>query len=248
VPATQSYFIFDTKPGTVVQSEFKVANVGNESGTVLLYAVDATTGQTGGTVYRTRTARRSDVGAWLRLSSTRLKLAAGETRVVPFEFTAPMHVRSGQHVGGIVAENTTRPTAGTTGSQGSGGSFAIRLRFLSIVAVVVNLPGPIVERVAVTGISVDKIPSYQRLRIRLRNAGNMLEKPVATLVIRNSRGARVLRRRIKLDTIVPQTAIAYPIYLRRGQLPIGEYRARVDVSYGHNRRTHFSGSFRVRSR
>lgn len=248
VPATQSYFIFDTKPGTVVQSELKVANVGDAPGTVLLYAVDATTGQTSGTVYRSRSARRLDVGAWLRVSSSRLRLAAGETRVVPFEFVVPMHVRSGEHVGGIVAENATRPTVGTAGSQHAGSSFTIKLRFLSIVAVVVNLPGRMIERVAVTGVNADHVPGYQRLRIRLRNGGNALEKPLATLNVTNSGGITVLRRWIKLDTILPQTAIAYPIYLRRLRLPVGEYRASVQLRYGHNRRTHFTGSFRVGSR
>jgi hypothetical protein len=248
VPATQSYFIFDTEPGTVAHSALKVANVGDAPGTVLLYAVDATTGQTSGTVYRSRSARRVDVGAWLRLASSRLRLAAGETRVVPFEFSVPRHVRPGQHVGGIVAENATRPTAGTAGSQDAGSSFTIRFRFLSIVAVVVNLPGPMIEHVAVTGVSADHVPSYQRLRIRLHNKGNMLERPIATLTVTDSRGRRVLRRWIKLDTILPQTAIAYPIYLRRKRLAVGEYRASVQLRYGHNRRTHFTGSFRVGSR
>lgn len=248
VPATQSYFIFDTKPGTVVQSELKVANVGDATGTVLLYAVDATTGQTSGTVYRSRSARRSDVGAWLRVSSSRLRLAAGETRVVPFEFVVPTRVRSGQHIGGIVAENATHPTAGTAGSQDTGSSFTIKLRFLSIVAVVVNLPGPLIEHVAVTGVGADRVPSYQRLRIRLRNAGNTMEKPLATVTVTNSRGRKLLHRRIKLDTLLPQTAIVYPIYLRRRRLPVGEYRASVELRYGHNRRTLFTGSFRVRSR
>jgi hypothetical protein len=248
VPATQSYFIFDAKPGTVVQSDLKVANVGDAPGTVLLYAVDATTGQTSGTVYRSRSARRLDVGAWLRVSNSRLRLAAGETRVVPFEFRVPLHVRSGQHVGGIVAENATRPTAGTTGSKDSGSSFTIKLRFLSIVAVMVNIPGPLIERVDVTGVNADRVPTYQRLHIRLRNSGNTLEKPLAILTVTNIRGSTVLRRRIKLDTFLPQTAISYPLYLRHQRLPVGQYRARVELRYGHNRRANFTGSLRVRTR
>ena len=248
VPATQSYFIFDSRPGAVVQTELKVANVGNAAGTVLLYPVDATTGQTSGTVYRPRTARRSDVGAWLRLSMRRLKLAAGETRIVPFEFAVPTRVRSGQHVGGIVAENATRPTGSTAGSQNTGSSFTIKLRFLSIVAVVVKLPGPVVEQVAVTGVSTDYVPTYQRLRLGLRNQGNMLEKPLATLTVANGAGTNVFRRKIQLDTILPRTAIAYPVYLRRRPLPAGRYRATVELRYGHGRHERFADWFRVGSR
>src|SRR5215831_4798681 len=45
-PLTESYFIFDSKPGIVITSRVRVTNSGTATGSALLYPVDATTGQT----------------------------------------------------------------------------------------------------------------------------------------------------------------------------------------------------------
>ncbi len=58
-PLTESYFIFDSKPGIVVKSSVRVINTGNAAGIASLYPVDATTGQTSGAVYLSKTDPRS---------------------------------------------------------------------------------------------------------------------------------------------------------------------------------------------
>src|SRR5437899_2587462 len=50
-PVTKAYFVFDTHLGTVLDNSVRVTHNGTATGTVSLYAVDATTGQTSGTVY-----------------------------------------------------------------------------------------------------------------------------------------------------------------------------------------------------
>src|SRR5438874_12567855 len=45
-PVTKSYFVFDSKPGTVVKSNVRVTNTGTARGSAILYPVDATTGPT----------------------------------------------------------------------------------------------------------------------------------------------------------------------------------------------------------
>src|SRR6266705_1828981 len=104
-PLTQSYFIFDSKPGIVVKSRVRVTNTGTATGSVSLYPVDATTGQTSGAVYLNQDDPRKDVGAWTTLGAQQLTLAAGQSQIVSFQVTIPSTVRPGQHLGGIVAEN-----------------------------------------------------------------------------------------------------------------------------------------------
>src|SRR5438067_2490145 len=64
-PLTRSYFILNVAPGTTLNLRFRVTNVGAAAGSVNLYPVDATTGLTGGTAFRSQSAPRQDVGAWI---------------------------------------------------------------------------------------------------------------------------------------------------------------------------------------
>jgi hypothetical protein len=56
------YFVFDAKPGTTIVGKTAVSNNGNRVGVVKLFATDATTGQTSGTVYKTSGEKARDVG------------------------------------------------------------------------------------------------------------------------------------------------------------------------------------------
>ncbi len=88
-PLTQSYFIFDSKPGTPINSRVRVTNTGTAKGSVSLYPVDATTGQTSGAVYLNHDDPRKDVGAWTTLGAQQLTLNPGQNQVVSFQVTIP---------------------------------------------------------------------------------------------------------------------------------------------------------------
>src|SRR5437764_8550016 len=72
--ATKSYFILATRRGAVIKDQIRVVNSGGKKGTAYLYPVDATTGQTSGAVYLSRQSARTDVGAWITLSRSRVTL------------------------------------------------------------------------------------------------------------------------------------------------------------------------------
>src|ERR1700746_275646 len=78
----KGYFVYTARAGARVKGQVDVVNTSSSRGTVLLYAVDATTGQTTGAVYRSRQERRRDVGAWTKLPVRRVVLGShGRTRV-----------------------------------------------------------------------------------------------------------------------------------------------------------------------
>jgi Bacterial protein of unknown function (DUF916) len=229
-PVTQSYFVIAVRPGQVIHSQVRITNAGTAAGTALVYGVDATTGATSGAVYLSRSTRRRDVGRWLRLGVARVTLAPGESRIVPFTLVVPAHVRSGDHLGGIVAENLAVDGAKTAGGK-EGGSFRIRVRHLTIVAVQLALPGPRIEKFALTGVAFGRIGAYPTLLLKLRNSGTVMLKPRVTVRLTNANGAVLERRSVKLDTFLPRTAIAYPLLLRENLAP-GTYRAAVQIAYG----------------
>jgi hypothetical protein len=234
IPATQSYFIVAARPGQSIQSEVRVSNEGTTTGTALLYAVDATTGRTSGAVYLSRRSRRRDVGAWLRLALHRVTLAPGESRIVPFTVVVSAHVRPGQHLGGIVAENL-RVTGGLARRTGKRkGSLQIRIRHLTIVAVEVTLPGRRRDKIALTNVAWARMGAYPVAVLSLRNEGTFMIKPQGTIRLTATNGAIVDRQAFVLDTFLPQTSIDYPLVLRKN-LAAGTYRADVQLEYGDAR-------------
>lgn len=247
VPATQSYYIFDSKAGTTIRTELRVTNVGTGTGTALLYAVDATTGRTSGAVYKSGSAKRRDVGRWVVLSTRRITLGPQESRVIPFSVVVPQGAHAGEHVGGIVAQNLALQTGAATQVGKRGGSIRIRLRHLTIVAVDVKLPGRRIENVVVQQVKAGTEAGYPAVEIGLRNAGNVIVKPRLRLRIADRHGKTLLDQRRVLDSLVPQTAIGYPVILSRALRP-GDYRADVSLDYGQGVVGHARRALHVQDR
>jgi hypothetical protein len=248
VPATKSYFIFVAKPGTTVHNQVRVTNVGRKAGTAFLYPVDATTGQTSGTVYLGRVAPRRDVGAWLQLRARRVRLRAGQSRVVSFTLRVPARTRPGQHVGGIVAQNAAVRSARAVRKGTRLGGFHIRIRQLTIIGVQTDLPGRHTEELAVGSVTAGGGHGYQILALGLHNTGTMLLRPHGRMSVTDSHERTVQRRRLRLDTFLPATGIAYPVFVKGRALPAGSYRAHLVLRYGHDRVTRATVPFTILSR
>ena len=223
----RSYFILDARPGNTMQGSIQVTNSGTATGTVSLYGVDATTGQTSGTVYLSRTEAQHDVGTWLRLDTSQLTLAPGQSQVVSFQIIVPSTVRPGQHVGGIVAEGMVQV------SSLQSNNLKVNVQKLTIVAVQINLPGKPIEQLVATGIQNGGADSYQTLKLGLSNTGTVMLKPYGTLQVTDARGHLLQNRSLKLNTFLPQTSINYPVDVENKALGAGNYQARLTLFYGH---------------
>lgn len=226
-PVTKSYFVLNGKAGTVQQNGIHVTNTGSASGTVALYAVDATTGQNSGLVYNAQSAPRSDVGAWIQLGQQNLTLGAGESQIVQFQVNIPRAAWAGQHIGGIVAESDTQA------SKQQQNTFHVNVQNLSIVAVEVTVAGPQVEQLTMTGLQMGGANGYQNLLVTLSNTGTTLLKPVGTLQITDAQGKVRQTSTVKLDTLLPHTTINYPVYMQKAPLEAGTYTVALELSYGH---------------
>lgn len=229
-PATQSYFIFDAKLGQVLKNQVRVTNVGDVAGTASLYSVDATTGQTSGTVYLGQSLPRTDVGSWLNLGAQTVTLQPGQSQVVPFTLAIPTSVRDGQHVGGIVAAAESTPAQSSSTIQ-------VNVQQLTIVGVLVNLPGTPVEQLQASGFTPGGQDGYQTLSIGLTNSGTMLLKPAGSLEVRDSSGAVVKQFSLKMDSFLPQTTISYPVNISGKALSEGTYSATLTLHYGDPQQT-----------
>ncbi|HEY3920823.1 MAG TPA: DUF916 domain-containing protein, partial [Gaiellaceae bacterium] len=203
------YFVYPVSAGTTLHGAVRVTNTGDRTGTVKLYSADATTGATTGTVYLTDSAPKG-VGTWISVGAPSLTLAPGKQKVVPFTVHVPGASKTGQYVGGIVAE-TERQATGPKSKQKT--NVQITVRNLSIVAVEVDVPGTQIARFAIGGVTAGGSQGRQQIFIHFSNEGNVLRKPAGTVTIRTAAGAQVQKIPIHMDTFLPHTAIDYPVQL-----------------------------------
>lgn len=241
-PATTPYLMLPARPGQLIERQVRVVNVGDREGAVRLYAVDATTGATTGAVYRDGRAPRRGVGRWVALSHRRLTLAPGAAATVAVRIRVPRRVRAGHHLGGIVAENMTQ-RAGPR-SRGKRGTLRVKIRNLTVLAVQLDLPGKVVERLAIEGVKPGSVAATQTLVLALRNRGNRLLKGSGRVAV-SVRGRRIRSASFPVDTFVPGTGVGYPAVLKGRPLRAGRYRADVVIRYGRGRVVRHRSTFAV---
>ena len=216
------YFVYPLAPGATRSGSVIVSNVGTKTGVVRLSTADATTGQTTGAVYRTGRAP-TGTGTWVKLAQSSLSLAPGTSATVPFTVQVPAGAPLGQWVAGIAAES---PETSTTRSTGHKRAVRIRVRSLTIVAVQVNVPGPVRQGFRVGSVHAGGSRGYQQLFVGFRDTGNVLSKPHGTVTVAQTNGSHRQLLRYTMDTFLPKTAIAYPLLLRTA-LPAGTYWADI---------------------
>ncbi len=216
------YFVYGLAPGGGRTGRVIVSNTGTTTGTVKLFPADATTGSTSGTVYLTDRAPAA-AGSWLTLDDPAVTLAPGEHRAIGFTVRVPSTAKPGQWVAGVVAE-TTRQVSSSSSKTKAG--VRIRIRDLTIVAVQVDVPGP--SRIAwrFGKVTTGGSRGFQQLLIHMRSAGNVLAKPSGRVTVRDAHGHDLQTLPISMDTFLPQTAIDYPVLLKK-ELGPGSYVARV---------------------
>lgn len=217
---------FAPKPTTTVYED-----VSRTPGRVELYGADATTGQTSGAVYLSRQATRG-VGRWLSLSTPRLTLGRDQGQTVSFSVHVPSGVHGGQYLAGLVAQpvQARSPRVTHKGKR----TFRVNIQEITIVAVEVVVSGPAQQRMSVTGVSASGRPGYQTVMIGLANTGDRLVKGHGHLTVAAAGGRRALSRSFSLDTFVPHTHIAFPVYVTGQRLPPGQNAASVPITYDNH--------------
>lgn len=216
------YFVYPLSPGATRTGAVVVSNVGTAAGTAHLFTADGTTGPTTGAVYKTNTAPTAS-GTWTTLSETSLRLQPGQHRTVPFTVHVPADAKPGQWVAGIAVEAKNKVA---TQKPGEKAHVQIKIRELTIVAVQVNVAGPPVSAFTIGNVTTGGANGFQKVFVHIANVGNLLAKPTGVVTIFSSSGTRVQALPFRMDTFLPQTAIDYPILLKKA-LPAGSYRAAV---------------------
>lgn len=231
--ASHGYFMLRGRPGEVLHGRVRVVNAGRATGAVLLQAADATTGQTTGVVYDTRSLHAA--GTWVTLDRRRLSLPAGHSAVVGFAVHVAPDAAPGDHLGGIVAVPATGPAPAPSGDAKH--AFQVRVVEQSIVAVEVAVPGAASRQLALTGVRAAANPGFQTLLVGLRNTGGRLLHGKGTVRVLDGGGATIRHRGFIVDTMVPGTGVDDPLVLRGPPLRPGQYVAVLEARWAGGQTT-----------
>jgi hypothetical protein len=243
--STGGYFTLKAQPGETVKDAVLVANPGTVPVTILLYAVDATSGQNGGAVYMNNDDPRKDVGAWITLEQTSVDVPPQKQTTVNFTMALPKDVRTGQHLGGIVAQLVQggNATALNPGQQGAG--FGITTVTRALTAMLVDVGGqPSAPSLKITGAQIAEVDGLPTLTLAIQNDGNALIKPQGSVTVLDAAGKTVMNTPLALDTLVPQSTITYPVQADPPAVP-GAYKVHATLDFGGSTPALFDGPITV---
>jgi hypothetical protein len=224
-------------PGKTYADSVTVANYTSAPLDFNLYGSDAFNTPGGGLSLRRRTDPQVDIGKWIVLPTAMLVVPAHGQAVVPFTINPPQAATPGDHVGGIVAEQTQ----GTTSNQGS-----VPVTVIQAVAVRVygRVKGPLKPQLSVrnTSMTLSRPTSSQfggpvtaRVRYTLTNAGNEVLSPEAKVALTTPFGTAA-HRSIEVGQLLPGNTLTYSLAFP-GLAALGHLRAQVTVTAGLARTT-----------
>jgi len=221
-PQTFSYFSHELAPGAALTDEALVMNSGDVPVTLTLYAADGITAVNGGTAFAKQGQESTGVNRWLSLSVTEIALAPGEEMVVPFTITVPSNASPGQHVAGLVVAAPPigeAPPASPAGEDE--GQFVVMVVQQVAVAVVIDVPGPRVAALEITGTCLKEQGDLgATFVVAVRNTGNIFLKGEGSLLITDPNGEELASNPLKMGTVLPGDAtrfqVTHPVRLTDG--------------------------------
>ncbi|XVU21215.1 WxL protein peptidoglycan domain-containing protein [Actinoplanes sp. CA-054009] len=181
-PTPRLYFFLDATAGQAVKESVRVQNLTKTPKSFFIFGADAyNTVRDGGFALRTREQKQTGLGSWVTTTATRVTVPAGSQADIPFTINVPRNASPGDHVGGIVALETS------PGATALAGGANVRIQRAVAARVYLRVAGTVVPGLAVPSLSMDiGTPWLPRttggdLTYHVSNIGNIHLVPKATV-------------------------------------------------------------------
>ncbi len=231
-------------PGETTDDSVTISNLSAGPLSFELFAADAFNTPGGGLSLRRKVDPVEGIGAWIHLAHSAVIVPAHASAAIPFVVVVPTNATPGDHVGGIVAEETT----GTPSSQGS-----VPVNVVQAVGVRVygRVTGPLVTHlgvskphVAVDGTTGALFGSSTNavVTVRVKNSGNVVLTPVAHLKVTSTFGTTTTRT-FSTGPLLPGESVA-----RRFTVPVrttGRLEAQLSAAASGARATASTSQFNL---
>ena len=239
--AAKGYFVVPADPGGQVTQTVSMRNTSDKTIEVRVAAVDASTGPYGGASYGTPGEPVKQMGAWIALPLSSIRLGAGEARDIDFVISVPADAAPGDHLAGLAAWIAARSEESSAAQSGQAGA-VVTVQTRRLVAVQVVVPGPAEPEIVIAGVTAAARPNGMNLEIAISSPGGLLTNGNGTIELPDAG----FTQDFALDTFVPGTTIAYPIQWKTAP-KVGTYPAHVILHYGDQgaKTAEWSGEFAV---
>jgi hypothetical protein len=228
----RAFFQPELTPGKPYVDSVTVANYTADPLTFHLYGADAINTPGGGLSLRRRTDVQEDMGKWITLPYSLLTVPPHTYSVVPFVIVPPRQAVPGDHVGGIVAEETQ----GTTSRAGSTQITVVQAVGVRVYGRVVGTLQPSLSLRQVS-LSVRTSTATQfggTLRADVGfvvvNTGNTVLSPRTTVVLSTPFGTAA--RRTFANQLLPGHSVPFAVTFP-GVNAYGHLHASVQVAIAH---------------
>ncbi len=229
----QSWFIYQKKPGEVIEDIATLKNFGNEKTKVKIVPVDATSNTSGSFILKFEHEDQIGIGDWTKIAKDEVEIAPEQRIDVPFRIEIPRDIQPGEYIGGIVVESMASPSVkladGTSVENTSSSSASVKTRIGT--RIYLTIPGLINESFSLDNIRYQESAlgtSYFNLKIS--NKGNTSYDPTAIIEIFDMSGKPYDRIEKPLGTSAPHTVIE-PIVPWNKKPFIGKFTAKTTLIF-----------------
>jgi hypothetical protein len=241
-PPTANYA---TNPGTSQKGTIKVTNLTDAPLSVRVGKQNfVAKGEEGEIELVDDAAPLYSLAPWFRFDAAQLDIPALGTKELHYTLDVPIGAEPGGRYGSVVF-NTIPPKL-PSGQSGA----SVQQQIAGIVFLRTN--GKANEKLELLSFAPDKTFSEYgpvNLMARIKNTGNVHEKPVGTITIKNMFGLKVdtipLAEHFVIPDAVRQFKHDWPAKKGKKHLLIGRYTAELDATYGDGQKITGSTTFTI---
>jgi hypothetical protein len=201
-PSNESdFFHLSLYPGAATDATAIVSNHTNAPVTLLTYPVDGQSSPQGTFALASQTDPRTGIGAWVRLDAAQITVPANSNLKVPFRLSVPANTPPGDYAGGLIIQSP--PVEGETSIVG--GDTAVRLDVVQRqgVRIYLNVAGTARKSLELGVLSWKETGDTVTFTLPLRNTGNTILHPTATLDLSGWVGAKTELNFTTPESILP---------------------------------------------
>jgi hypothetical protein len=225
------FYLLEGAPGAVITQPIKIANTNRHPVDVTIEPVDAGTSSSTGTQYEEPGTAKARTARWISVSSPQITLGADKERTLPFTVRIPEGTQPGQYLAAMSASVPKDPAA-KRGAKPNQAAMSLQFTFQRVIAVQINVPGPMAPKLVVTGAQPKATPDGVSLGLHIANQGNAFAHGKGSVRVASTNTDVNFR----IDTFVSGTSIVMPVKWTSEVVP-GTHKVQVDLQYEDGRRT-----------
>ncbi|MEZ4087389.1 MAG: DUF916 domain-containing protein [Candidatus Gracilibacteria bacterium] len=235
VQGNHSWFIYEQEAGQTIEDVATLKNFSDEPANVNLYAVDATSSETGSFILKFREEEQKGIGYWSDVETKSVTIEPQQSVDIPFKIILPEGVPPGQYLGGLIAETGSPQEVDAEEHETCveqnlcGTNISVRTRIGT--RIYLTVPGKTYEDYNLTDFSaVKSITGTTKFEFRIENNGNVAYEPIALINVYDGMGNLYEQIEKKLGTSSPGTVI-HPVVKMKNRPLIGNFSAKAVVTF-----------------